>query len=90
MKTQITPEKKIANVLGTCIGEPLTTYSKGSYLEMQFFITTTDGRTIRVYGFNRTAAAALKNIQEQQRYILFGKFIASDCFKMSSFKNITK
>ena len=89
MKTQITTEKKIANLLGTCTAAPLTTFKKDCYLETQFFINTADGRTIRVYSFNRTAAAALQNIQENQRLVIFGNFIASDAFKMSSFKKIT-
>jgi hypothetical protein len=89
MKTQFTTEKKKANLIGTCTAEPLTSFKKDRYLETQFYIHLKDGRTLKVYAFNRTAAAALANIKEQQHLIIFGNFIASDSFRMTSFKKLS-
>jgi general stress protein 26 len=89
MTTQNSTEKKIAHVLGTCSGAPLTTAKNKGYLETQFFINTKDGRTIKVYSFNKTAAAVMHKVEERQELIIFGKFIASDAFKLTGFKDIT-
>lgn len=88
MKTQNATEKKLANLVGTCSAAPIVNFKKDRYLESQFYITLKDGRCIRVYSFNRTAAAAVKVIQENSKLVAFGQFIASDVFRMVSFKQI--
>lgn len=88
MKTQNSETVKISNLIAQVTAAPLQTAQHGAFTEAQMFIQLNDGRTLKVYSFNKVAHAAVSTITEQSKLVIFGKFIASDAFRMTSWKSI--
>lgn len=86
MKTDST--KKLANMIAIVTAQPIQTAEHKNYREAQMYVELKDGRTLKVYSFNKVALAAIGTITERARLVIFGNFIASDAFRMTSFKAI--
>jgi hypothetical protein len=88
MKTQTESKTKLTNLIATVTAAPNQSAKHGSYTEMQMYVQLNDGRTVKIYSFNQVATAAISTIAERSKLVIFGKFIASDAFRMTSWKAI--
>lgn len=89
METQNTPAKKMSYIAATTTVAPAISRQTEKYFEVTLPLQLNNGRTVKVYAFNKVAAAAINNIKENSSVVVFGKFLASDAFKMTGFKIVT-
>ena len=89
METKTTPAKKMSFIAATTTVAPTVSQQTEKYYEVTLPLQLKNGRNVKVYAFNKVAAAAINNIKENLEVVVFGKFVASDVFKMSGFKIVT-
>lgn len=78
--------KKFKNLEGKCTAAPMISKETEVYREAQFFIETKHGKTIKIYAMQKAVDKAMNGIVEGQYVKMSGLFLASDAYRMTSFK----